>query len=929
MYGLRRTIILSSIFAAIHALPTFAGTVTWTGAAGTSDWHTANNWIDNLSVARVPANLDDVVLANVGPSAEIAFSTGVLTINTINGSKPLTVSGGTLNIGDAATDISTIASLTLESTIGGAGELRVSSLFLWKNGTMSGTGKTVLNATATGTVGGGSQNYSLQRALVNNGSLSWTTRDIIFQNGSMTNSGTFIMSSSGAIRNSGGSITTTNNGIINKIGPATTEIHVVTFSNNGQININEGTLSLEQSFSFFSNGAGSVVNVASGAVLRLAMNAGYNTTSMLKGAGSIYFLDGGHSFPAGTFTPTGAVFFSATSGVTVNNTITPSSLGPISGNVTFNASQTFSDVTLSGTLGGSGDVSITHSLTWNGGTMAGFGGKTIIQPGATASFGTTPVTLNRRFDNAGVFTLSENTLFMGNATLNNFGTLNTINAGGFLLSGGGSTLNNSGVINVSGSVDTAIGVTFKNDGAVNVNSGSFFLMNASFTNNADINLEPGATLQVAENGTYGVNSALHGAGTLTFQSGTQNFPAGTLTPDGTLNFSGGTVTVSNPLFPASLGPIAGNVYFNSSQTFHNVTLQGTLGGSGVVTIDGQFNWNGQMTDGSQTILSAGSTTSVSGPLATVTQRQIHNYGTLEWTGGSINLVNGASIYNYGSLNAATPSTMNSNGANMIYNSGTLNINSAGTTTLHVPIENSGTVMLNAGTLALNVTPEETPFRQIGGAMWLNGGSIASNRILRLDGGVLSGSGDITSNIENFAADVDIGLSSSDSALISIAGDYVQDYNGSCTFDIGTRGTSACDQLIVSGNATLGGTVAFRTLAGFIPITGSEYILLSYGSRNEFFCRFVGMAIDPSTYFDPDYQADLFKVGITESVPILDCDLDGTANTCEADYENLPLFVYQLLSSTPDPELACLYDRTHDGLLNAQDIQPFVDEILAK
>jgi len=94
-----------------------------------------------------------------------------------------------------------------------------------------------------------------------------------------------------------------------------------------------------------------------------------------------------------------------------------------SGTISFNAPQTFTNLTLSnsGRLGGSGTVTVTGALTWTGGTMRGTG-KTVLAAGATATLNNTSNNLgldeSRVFENAGTVTHNGNLIF----NLHSFGT---------------------------------------------------------------------------------------------------------------------------------------------------------------------------------------------------------------------------------------------------------------------------------------------------------------------------------------------------------------------------------------------------------------------------------------------------------------------------------------------------------------------------
>ena len=59
----------------------------------------------------------------------------------------------------------------------------------------------------------------------------------------------------------------------------------------------------------------------------------------------------------------------------------------------------------------------------------------------------------------------------------------------------------------------------------------------------------------------------------------------------------------------------------------------------------------------------------------------------------------------------------------------------------------------------------------------------------------------------------------------------------------------------------------------------------------------------------------------------DCNGNGIPDECDSEFTDVALFVAQLLSDAPEPVLSCMYDSNHDGLFNAEDIQPFVARVI--
>lgn len=59
----------------------------------------------------------------------------------------------------------------------------------------------------------------------------------------------------------------------------------------------------------------------------------------------------------------------------------------------------------------------------------------------------------------------------------------------------------------------------------------------------------------------------------------------------------------------------------------------------------------------------------------------------------------------------------------------------------------------------------------------------------------------------------------------------------------------------------------------------------------------------------------------------DCNANLVLDPCDPEWTDIELFVATLLSDPPDPGLACMYDRNHDAVLDALDVQPFTNDMV--
>ncbi|HTZ62759.1 MAG TPA: 6-bladed beta-propeller [Solirubrobacteraceae bacterium] len=114
----------------------------WIGPTG-GTWQEAPNW----STGSVPGPSD---VACVGSDLTVAIDRGATRVGALLDGGGLTISGGSLELTDAA-QVSSVNELMLENAaLTGAGELEVAGSFTWgPGGEMSGSGSTVLEPTAT------------------------------------------------------------------------------------------------------------------------------------------------------------------------------------------------------------------------------------------------------------------------------------------------------------------------------------------------------------------------------------------------------------------------------------------------------------------------------------------------------------------------------------------------------------------------------------------------------------------------------------------------------------------------------------------------------------------------------------------------------------------------------------------------------------
>jgi hypothetical protein len=578
--------------------------------------------------------------ANISGQTEIESGTvnfyGTLT----SLGQSLTISGG--SHANIATSV-TIPFLDLiGGTLGGDGAVTVSKALYWNNGSyMVDTGSTTLAKGANLSLGGDGTSLVLDSRTFNNyGSVSWAGNSGTFYmyNGAVFNNevgASFTANADQTIDDAYGTTAKFNNaGTFTKIsansGP--TDFANVLFNNTGTVNVNSGIIELDTG----GTDSAGTFNVASGGKLYFA--GGITTlASSITASGS--GLPPTVLFSAGTTDVTGtynlANGVTTISGATVNFTAssTLTSLGGVvtiigSGTANFSANTTIPVLYLTGgTLTGSGTVTVSSQLTWDGGsTMSGTGSTTLAASGtATLGGDSTELVLDgRTFNNAGNITMPANTVALSmvdQAVFNNEAGATFTGTSYAWFSPyafGTATFNNAGTFSA---VDTWFGgVTFNNTGTVNLPTNAPFEMDSGGSNSGAFVLSSGSDLDLADGfDNFSASTAsITGAGSVFVGFATVYF-------GGTFDITGDT-TVGAPG-----GPSIGTAYFlDGGQT-------GTLSSS--------------LSAGTME-LTAGTTFSVTNGNCTIDGGSVYlNGGTLALAAGnSVILENGAALYGPGTLN---------------------------------------------------------------------------------------------------------------------------------------------------------------------------------------------------------------------------------------------------------------------------------------
>jgi hypothetical protein len=395
-------------------------------------------------------------------------------------------------------------------------------------------------------------------------------------------------------------------------------------------------------------------------------------------------------------------------------------------------------------------------------------------------------------------------------------------------------------------------------------------------------------------GTFVQDGSLSGPGTLALQGLTATLPPDAIDGVGAVSVIDSTITSPTPL--TNLVEIGGStinaaVVNQGALTVrtgflpgaaHTSTINGPLSNAAGATLsilgspDAATNLTatqGFTNSGSVTLAGGGTLSSGTAEL-TVTGGTLTNApgGTFAVPGaGGAGLLN-AALDNQGTLTVSEETVLTGS----VTNSGTINVQpgtfDAGDLTVNLtdpsaPFTNTGTLTIgglraliveggdfaNAGAVTVGsfgnllVTGGYT---QTGGLTLLVGGVLTpGSGLVDLEGGVLAGSGVINANVLN-NAEVDVGQPGG-TGVLTIVGDYTQTAGADLAVRIGGTNPGAdFDQLAVTGQATLDGTLTVHLINGFQPNSGQGFTVLTFGSGSGAFATINGDGPQFTPHFDP-------------------------------------------------------------------------------
>jgi hypothetical protein len=519
----------------------------------------------------------------------------------------------------------------------------------------------------------------------------------------------------------------------------------------------------------------------------------------------------------------------------------------INGTADLTASATVNNYTQSGALMGVGTLDVNGMLTWNGGSMDGTGATNanggLSMPTAGLKVIRRPLSCNSnatwsggqtQMGSGGVLTVASGTVFdiqLDSSMQYLGGAPHIDNAGTFQKSAG------------TGLTGFGTSIAFNNTGLVSVQTGT-------------LEVDGGGT----DTGTY--NAA---GGTMVFGGGTRNLGASASITGGSVSL-GGTLSHAGS-YSATTTTFSGSVTFTgSSVTLSTVTLlgtldlsttggsvsavswiqSGTLTGSSTLNVTGMLTWNGGAMDGTGTTnANGGLSMSTSG--LKIIRRTLNCNSNATWSAGQMQMgIGGVLTIDSGSVfDIQVDSEMQYlGGAPRIDNAGTFQ-KSAGTGLTafrnFIALNNAGLVSAQTGTLEFDGS-----YTQTGGVTRLDGGALTLFGACNIQGGSVEGSGTLTANVNNSGGILSPGLSPGQLAITS---GYAQGASSAYDVEIGglTAGTQF-DKTVISGAATLAGTLNISLINSYEPNLGDTFQVMTFASHTGDFATVTGTSIAPGKFF---------------------------------------------------------------------------------
>jgi hypothetical protein len=483
------------------------------------------------------------------------------------------------------------------------------------------------------------------------------------------------------------------------------------------------------------------------------------------------------------------------------------------------------------------------AANWQGGVVPGINDDAVIPdfPGS--------ITITHSSGTSEIHSLTDSETLQisgGSFQIDSASTANTIAQSGGTLTGAGN-LTVSGSYTWTGGAQSGAGETILGSGAVMTITGGNIVVTAGRT------IDDTAT-GAAINWTSGeIFGTLNNPGQLTLNNPGNIFLGGTLNNSGTITWTGGGAfwfdggTLNNQAGGTAdvQGSSAIDLYSGTPQITNAGTFEKTAG-TGSTTVGVAFTDSGTVAAKSGTLNLGSSFSNFSA--STLTGGTYLVTATLSFAGANIQ-TNAATIVLDGSSSQILNSSSSVDAlANFATNSatGSFTIQNGRNLTTAASFTNAGTLTVEASS-NFKATGN---YSQTSGDTDLQGGTLTATGLADLQGGLLSGSGAVSANVNN-AAQVGPGDSP---GTISINGNYTQTSSGALNLELGGTSSGQFDRLVVSGAATLGGTLNVSLINGFLPAPPQSFHVLTFASRSGDFATETGLALGGGLKLSPSYDA---------------------------------------------------------------------------
>lgn len=507
--------------------------------------------------------------------------------------------------------------------------------------------------------------------------------------------------------------------------------------------------------------------------------------------------------------------------------------------VTLDTSATINSLTLGGTNGSSTLIDST-----NGGYVISIAGALTVNQSGTLSLSFDDGISAGDSSNAGTIDLQAGSLYVGNFT--NSGVINFQQNGDALSYLTANAVTNSGSISGNDYQSPVLSFATLNNTSSGWISSVRLSVSGSMTNSGGLTDSPFSVGGLLTNTATGGIQVYWGGGAGSLNnSGSIDIIYNSLDVAGdALNSGqiividqgdqiGASLAVSGNLTNTSSGSIAvGGIGFPNS--WSTVYVGANLINSGTIQLEGvaQAYVNGTVTN--------------SGTITTTNSSGVQN--NVISVGGRFTNSAGATLQLLGAGDTATFGSMANSGTVLVGNAATLNIpvGARSGANTRAGFVNSGNVFIQQGgtltsyTAYNQTTGQTTVDGHLGGIINFAGGSVYGN------GGTISGS--ITSN-----ASINFGDAPMTVGQMTFAGNFTQGIRGNLTFDIASL--NQYDQMNVSGQAHLNGTMTVDLLHGYIPQVGNDFEIMTFASESGTFSNVVGLPIDNQEHFILQYNSN--------------------------------------------------------------------------